>query len=397
MVYNIYMKKIGILGGTFDPIHNGHIYLAKTAMEKCSLSKVVFLPLGIPPHKNAPIADAHTRYELIKKCIKDIPDFCLCDIEIKKQNITYTVDTLRDIKSLYPDWDIYYIIGTDSLFDLEKWKNINKIFKMCSFICMSRPGEDFKYQESFAKELETKYKGNIIVIPTMGKNISSTTIRSSPSNELDHLVPVQITEQVRKIYAKEENIINRQELLERLKPLISEERFKHTLSTEKTAVELAQIHGCDKDKASLAALLHDCAKRISKNPEEFCKEHNLSSYLHDYDDYPLPVLHAPMGAHLAKEEFGVTDPEVLSAITWHTSGKPNMSLMDKIIYLADYTEPGRYSTPQLEEVRSLSKTNLDKAMVKALEYSIERIKSKGNPVHYTTLNAYKYMKEQTKE
>lgn len=185
--------------------------------------------------------------------------------------------------------------------------------------------------------------------------------------------------------------------MNKLKPLISQERYEHTLSTEKTAIELAQLHGADPDKASLAALLHDCAKNISNNPESFAKEHHIEEYLHDYDDYPMPVLHAPMGAHLAQVEFGVNDPEVLSAITWHTSGKPDMSLMDKVIYLADYTEPTRFSTPELEEVRALSKTDLDKALLTALKYSIKRIEAKGGPVHYTTLNAYNYMKERLGE
>lgn len=151
------------------------------------------------------------------------------------------------------------------------------------------------------------------------------------------------------------------------------------------------------EKASLAALLHDCAKHIAKDPKEFCRIHNLTKYLHDYDDMPLPVLHAPMGAHLAHEEFGVNDPEILSAITWHTSGKEDMSLLDKIIYLADYTEPLRFGTPQLEEIRSLCKTDLDMALCKALEYSIIRIKAKGNPVYEITLKAYNYIKEQVEK
>ena len=192
-------------------------------------------------------------------------------------------------------------------------------------------------------------------------------------------------------------MIERQELLEKLKSLISEARYNHTLSTEKTAIELAKIHNADVYKASVAALLHDCAKNISKNPEEFCKIHGLSEYLHDYDDLPMPVLHAPMGAHLAKVGFGIDDPQILSAITWHTSGKEDMSLLDKIIYLADYTEPTRPGGPKLDEIRELSKKDLDIAVYKALEYSIERIKAKGNTVHETTIKAYNYMKEKVGE
>lgn len=187
--------------------------------------------------------------------------------------------------------------------------------------------------------------------------------------------------------------IERQELLNKLKPLISNERYEHTLRVEQTAIELARRFGADEKKASLAALLHDCAKSISKDPEGFSKEHGIYEFLHKYDYLPLPLLHAPMGAHLAKAEFGVDDEEILSAITWHTSGKPNMSLMDKIIYLADYTEPGRTEIKEIDEVRGLCEKDLDKALLKAFEYSIKYIKAKGKEIHSDTLKAYEYMKE----
>lgn len=194
--------------------------------------------------------------------------------------------------------------------------------------------------------------------------------------------------------------IERQELLDTLRPLVSEGRYQHILSVEKTAIKLAQIHNANVEKAALAALLHDCAKNISKDPEgpeAFSKRHHIDEYLHNYDDVPMPVLHAPMGAHMARVKFGVEDEEILSAITWHTSGKPDMSLMDKVIFIADYTEPIRPSTPQLEEVRELSLKDLDKALLKALEYSIEHIKAKGKPIYDYTLNAYEFIKNQLGE
>lgn len=391
------MSKIGILGGTFDPIHKGHIYLAQEAKEKCELEKIIFLPLNSPPHKPQPTADPYTRYDLIKRAIANMDGFSVCDMEINRSGTTYTVDTLQKLKQIHPEWDIYYIVGTDTLFYLEKWKNIDVVFSLCTFICMSRPIDNQTRQQEKARYLRDKLGAKIILVKSMGKDVSSTAIKSADEIRLAQLVPAAILHDVRKIYVKDENKINRQQLLNKLQPLISEERYNHTLSTEKTAIELAKLHGANVEKASLAALLHDSAKRISKDPQGFCKKHNLEKHLHDYDDLPLCVLHAPMGAHLAKEKFGVDDPEILSAITWHTSGRPNMSLMDKIIYLADYTEPTRFGTPEIEEVRDLCKTDLDMALYKALKYSIDRIKAKGNPVHITTLNAYNYMKEKMEE
>lgn len=204
MVYNNIMKKVGILGGTFDPLHNGHIYLAKTALATCNLDEIMFLPLNVPPHKGTPKADAQTRYNLVKKGISDFPEFWVSDREIKRNGTTYTIDTLLQINAEHPDWDIYYIIGTDSLYDLHKWKQIEKVFSLCTFICMSRPGEDIKDQESYAKKLEKTSGGRIIVIPTMGKDVSSTIIRSAAKHELTALVPEQILDEVTNIYVKEE-------------------------------------------------------------------------------------------------------------------------------------------------------------------------------------------------
>lgn len=198
------MMKIGILGGTFDPVHNGHIYLAQTAMEKCSLNKVMFLPLNVPPHKPAPIADTRTRYELIQGCIKNMPDFFVSDMEIKRTGVTFTVDTLKDLKEQHPHWDIYYIIGTDTLYDLEKWKSIGEVFQLCSFICMARPGKDLDRQERFAMELGERFGKSITVIATMGKDVSSTAVRGAPSSAIKELVPSEIADRVIKIYAKGE-------------------------------------------------------------------------------------------------------------------------------------------------------------------------------------------------
>lgn len=388
------MNKVGILGGTFDPVHNGHIFLAKTAMEKCGLSKVIFLPTGNPPHKNNMVASGEDRLNLLKKATANMDSFEVLDMEVRRPGITYTVDTLSRLKSLHPDWDIYYIIGTDTLFELDKWKDPKRVFELCTFVCMSRPVDDEAAQIKKAKELKTQYGKEVVVISIMGKDASSTSIRESGSL---NLVPTCIAKDVQKIYVKEDSKIDRQALLDKIKPLISDERYKHCLSVEQTAIDLAKQYGADVEKASLAALLHDCAKNIAKDPETFAADHHIGQYLHDYDDLPTPVLHAPMGAHMAQIEFGVNDDEVLSAISWHTSGKPNMSLLDKVIYLADFTEPTRYATAALTAIREIIKTDLDMALFKALECSIEKIKSKGNQVHKNTLDAYNYMKKKMEE
>ncbi len=189
---------------------------------------------------------------------------------------------------------------------------------------------------------------------------------------------------------------SRTEMLYILKPLIDEKRYKHSISTEKTAVKLAKIHGGNVKKAAVTGLIHDCAKNIMDDPDKFAKQYNLEQYLHLYEGYPACVLHAPMGAHLATELFGVNDPEILSAISCHTTGKANMSLLDKIVFLADYTEPTRMLNEAIEVVRKESERNLDKALYLALDYSVKKIEGRGNTVHKDTFEAYEYIKNQIK-
>lgn len=386
------MKCIGIFGGTFDPIHDGHLFLARAAAEHFALDEIWFLPLNIPPHKEAPAATVQQRMALITKAIANHPSYSLCNLEISRPGITYTVDTLRLLHQK-EHARFAYIIGSDTLIDLPNWKDYRQVLTLCSFICIPRTGAaDLQKTANRLRQDGAQIRMLAVTAP----DISSSMIKSRLQNGLSvaGLIPKNIEQDVLTIYTRKENKspMNRQELLDKLKPLIDETRYQHTLSTEKTAIMLAKCHGVNSEKASLAALLHDCAKAVSKNPKAFCEKYHIEAYLPLYKDYPLCVIHAPLGAHMAKAYFGVDDPEILSAITWHTSGKPDMSPLDAVIYLADYTEPTRHSTPELEEIRALSKTDMDHALLKAMDYSIARMKKKDFPIHHTTLDAYAYYK-----
>ena len=182
--------------------------------------------------------------------------------------------------------------------------------------------------------------------------------------------------------------MEREQMVDKLRDMLDGERFEHSLGVEKTAVELARIHGLDEKKAAIAGLLHDSAKDVQHDPIGFCTQYGIQDCLPRYQDLPLPVLHAPVAGPLIEKEFDVKDPEIKEAIACHTSGKVGMNDFDKLVYLADYTEPMRGNDPKTQEVRRLSKINMDEALLKAMEYSIEHMRSKGRDIHPSTFDAY---------
>ena len=162
--------------------------------------------------------------------------------------------------------------------------------------------------------------------------------------------------------------MNREEIKKDLKNLLSEKRFEHTLGVEYTSACLAMRYGADMEKARMAGLLHDCAKYLSAD-DKIAYSKRFGMPMSKYEKKNPELLHAKLGACFAHTKYGVTDPEILSAITWHTTGKPDMSLLDKIVYVADYLEPNRNQAPNLPEVRELAFRDLDDCLCQILEDS----------------------------
>lgn len=178
----------------------------------------------------------------------------------------------------------------------------------------------------------------------------------------------------------------------KLQGMLSEKRYRHSLGVMETAVKMAQIFGASTESARLAGLLHDCAKDIDKAiMPEMCE--NLGVYLDPVKLEQRSLIHADLGAKLAEDEFGVKDAEILDAIRYHTLGRPDMTVLEKILYIADFTEPNRKSFPGLDELRKMSEADLDLAMLRAVESSIRYVKSQGKLLHEQSLLTQKYYSE----
>ncbi len=171
-------NRVGILGGTFNPVHNGHTAIAKIALYEFTLGKVIFLPLGLPPHKkNEYIAPPEARLDMIKLSIEDEKRFSVNTMELYREGYTYTVDTLEILTRENKKTDYYYIIGADTLFELKTWKNYERVFCLTNFICVLRPGQDDKEVGEYAKKLNEQYGYKFFIAKDKGPDISSSCIR----------------------------------------------------------------------------------------------------------------------------------------------------------------------------------------------------------------------------
>lgn len=179
--------------------------------------------------------------------------------------------------------------------------------------------------------------------------------------------------------------MEREQALQKVRDQLTEHRYQHTIGVMETAIVLAERFGADPRKAELAAIFHDYAKfRPKEEMRQIIVEQNMPAELLQYNS---ELWHAPVGAYLAEIEAGVTDQEVLDAIRYHTSGRIGMTLLDKIIYLADYIEPGRHF-PGVEEVREMAREDLDKALIQSMKNTIQFLMKKNQPVFPDTFNAY---------
>jgi nicotinate-nucleotide adenylyltransferase len=171
------MKRVGIMGGTFDPIHLGHLVVANEALNIYKLDEIIFVPAGNPPHKIGIIADCNDRYLMTVLATMSNDKFIVSDIEIRKTDKSYSLDTLKELHRIYSDTEFYFITGTDAVTDLPNWHEPRELLKLCKFIAVSRPGMDKESVELKIEEIRKDLNGYIDLLQIPMLQISSTEIR----------------------------------------------------------------------------------------------------------------------------------------------------------------------------------------------------------------------------
>ena len=173
------MKKVGIMGGTFNPIHNGHLFLAEHAYDQAGLDYVLFMPTMKPPHKaDMSIVSAEHRINMVRLAIKNNPKFVLSDLELNRPGITYTSDTLKALKENEPDTEYYFIVGGDSLMMMSHWMDPQTVFRLSTIVAGGREQCSQEQLENQVTHLEDAYDGKIILLDMPIMEISSEQIRN---------------------------------------------------------------------------------------------------------------------------------------------------------------------------------------------------------------------------
>ena len=383
--------KICISGGTFDPIHNGHIEIAKIALSQFNLDKVIFMPTGNSYMKSDVTPSIH-RYNMLKLAIEGIDKFEISDLEIKRTGYTYTKDTVAYFKENYPDDELYFLIGTDTLFMLDKWYMPEYLFKNLIFIVAKRGDAD---SVAKAEELKEKFNADIRFMHNDIIDISSTEIREEFDNKSYDEFNNRFFDKKVFEYIKENHLykeMNDAEMITLLSKELKESRLMHTFGVIDTATGLAKAYQADIKKCERAALLHDCAKYMPLEDMIAICERNFVE-LNDLEKSKDSLLHAKAGACLAYEKYGIKDKEILDAIKYHTTGRPDMSLIEKIIFVSDYIEPGRDFSDKLPMYRMIAMADINLVCMNILKDTLDYLDSLNAEVDSLTRETYAYYKD----
>lgn len=192
--------KIGLMGGTFDPIHIGHLFLAEEVANLYALDKIIFLPSGHGPHKDVNrVSDPHIRYEMVEKAIQDHPLFVVSDIETQRTGLSFTIDTIRHFKDLYPEDQLFFITGADAILTIETWREFESLLSACTFVAATRPSIRSKALIEAVKALNQKYHASIQLMDMPQLEISSSDIRKRVrmGRTVRYLVPEVVREMIR--------------------------------------------------------------------------------------------------------------------------------------------------------------------------------------------------------
>ena len=388
--------KIAIYGGSFNPPHLGHVEAARTVASALAPDRLLIVPASVPPHKE--LADgsptAQQRLELCRLAFADIPGAEISEMELRREGKSYSYDTVRLLREENPDAQLILVVGTDMLLSFEKWYQFRYLLENCTLAVLARGEDDLDELRAAAAYLRTTYDADVTVLPHEPIAISSETIRERLETRggEDYLSDAVYADIIRHRYygARPSLPWLREKVLEHL----DEHRVAHVAGCESEAVRLAMHWGEDPELAAEAGILHDITKSLSYDEQlQLCEKYGI---INDNSELEAPkLLHAKTGAAMARELFGVSDT-VYEAIRWHTTtGKPDMSLFEKILYLADYIEPTR-DFEGIDELRELAFSDLDGAMVLGLGMTIDEIRRSGREPYVDTLDAYAWYKEKEK-
>lgn len=378
--------KIAIYGGSFNPPHLGHAEAVHTVCRELRPDKFLIIPASIPPHKELEEGspDAGERMTLCKLAFGDIPGVEISAMEMNREGRSYSADTIDILRGQNPGAELYLVVGTDMFLSFRQWYRYQHLLECCTLTVLSREEDDEREILDYKEGLEAEGAKTLLLrhepLPMSSSDIRACLRRGQGADMLADAVYERIIK-MRDYDALPELVWLRKKAQEYL----TADRIAHTAGCESEAVMLAKRWGEDPEKAAAAGILHDITKKLSYDEQLIlCEKYGI--ILDNAEKNSPKLLHAPTGAALARDRFGVSD-EIYEAIRWHTTGKPDMTLLEKIIYLADYIEPTR-DFSGVEELRALAYEDINKAMARGLAMSLEDIRARNIEPHRHSIEAF---------
>ena len=387
------MERIGIFGGSFDPPHIGHIQSARRAAEALQLDRLLMIPAGAPPHKSGCNVSGEHRLNMLRIAVGDDPVLQVCDLEVNRGGVSYTYETVETVCEAYPNAEIFLLTGSDMFLSLQTWKNPERIFARATLAVFCRGNKDEQEKISETKQ-ELEAQGHkVVVVPNEIVNISSTQMRRLLAFQCaDEFLPAGVGDYIRQHGLYNVNAdwkhLPMEELEKVVISLLNPNRVNHVLGCRDTAARLARIWGVDETDAARAGMLHDVTKAID-GPLQLTLCRAYGKVLSEFSQRYPKTLHALTGSLVAERIFG-ENQAVVSAIESHTTGKGNMNMLEKIIYVADYMEPNR-DFPGVDKLRHYAETDMDAALKLGLEMTLEHLKRQGAEVSPESREALAYL------
>jgi len=381
------MERIGIYGGSYNPPHMGHIQAARYGIGKLGLSKMLIVPSCISPHKQGELpVDGYHRKKMLELSFAGTENIEISDIELSRGGVSYTADTLEEIRKQYPDAELILFMGDDTFQSLHQWYRAEEILSSASIAVFCRNAKvDTQVSEEKAVRV---YKLENPVIDVSSSDLRRMLVFGCASPFLQ----TGVEEYIRSQGLYDTNRIFKDLPLEELKQavcsLVKPKRISHILGCFEEAVKLARHWGADETDAARAALLHDITKALDGAyqltllgeygiiPDNFSRENPKT-------------IHALTGSLVAWRIFGENE-RVCQAIAWHTTGKENMSLLEKIIYVVDYMEPTR-NFPGVEDLRKAAYQDINRALQMGLEMTLSHLQKQGSKISPYSQAALAYL------
>lgn len=392
------MERIGIYGGTYNPPHVGHMRAAAHAIEALKLDRLLLIPNNIAPHKQMPedAATARQRMDMLRMSAKGLEKTEILDLELQRDGKSYTSDTVTQIRKIYPEGELFLLMGTDMFLNFLTWHEYRTISDQVTLAVFYR-GERGE-QEAVCRQQERLEEMGIRVVRICNPvtAISSTDLRrmlifGCADPYLCPGVGDYIRAQGLYDTGRDYKNLPMDALEETVVKLLKENRVAHVLGCRDAAVELARQYGENEVDTARAGLLHDITKALDGPLQlTLCSEYDI--LLSKFSQENPKTLHALTGSLVAEQVFG-ENQAVVAAIRYHTTGRPAMSRLEKILYLADYIEVNR-NFPGVDRLRAAAHRSLDEGMLMGLEMTLSQLREQKRQISQNSIDAARYLREQ---